>query len=396
MLRLAGFTRGAGHVELAPGPRRADRRASSRSLRNVEAAARLSGVKVYVSVYHPGSRDDAARRPTAQTEFAAVRGRARDARCPTFDDVIVGNEPNLNRFWLPQFDARRHERVGARLPRAARPDLRRAQGGRPDAARLGRRARAARRRPARRHAAATRPRPPLSSRTLGAAYRASGRTLPVMDGFAFHPYPDNSSQCAGLPRTRARRRSGSPTTTSSSRCSREAFDGTAQAGSTLPILYDEFGIESIVPDGKASLYTGTEPATTKPGRRGDAGGGLRPRRCELAFCQPNVAGILLFHSHDERALASWQSGVYYADGDAEGEPSGPCATRSTRARRLDRAAATALALDVRLTNSGSPGQRGVPTASATSASAARSTARGSSSRRDDDGRRRRRVRGHGR
>ena len=27
-----------------------------------------------------------------------------------------------------------------------------------------------------------------------------------------------------------------------------------------------------------------------------------------------IAGILLFHSHDEDALASWQSGVYYADG----------------------------------------------------------------------------------
>ena len=34
----------------------------------------------------------------------------------------------------------------------------------------------------------------------------------------------------------------------------------------------------------------------------------------LAFCQPTVEGILLFHSQDEAAFASWQSGVYYADG----------------------------------------------------------------------------------
>ena len=34
----------------------------------------------------------------------------------------------------------------------------------------------------------------------------------------------------------------------------------------------------------------------------------------LAFCQPTVAGVLLFHSQDETALPSWQSGVYYADG----------------------------------------------------------------------------------
>ena len=26
---------------------------------------------------------------------------------PEIRDVIVGNEPNLNRFWMPQFDAER-------------------------------------------------------------------------------------------------------------------------------------------------------------------------------------------------------------------------------------------------------------------------------------------------
>ena len=40
----------------------------------------------------------------------------------------------------------------------------------------------------------------------------------------------------------------------------------------------------------------------------------------LAFCQPNIAGVLLFHSHDETALLSWQSGVYYADGTVSAGP----------------------------------------------------------------------------
>ena len=35
---------------------------------------------------------------------------------------------------------------------------------------------------------------------------------------------------------------------------------------------------------------------------------------ELAFCQPTVTGIFLFHSVDETDLDRWQSGVYYADG----------------------------------------------------------------------------------
>ena len=34
----------------------------------------------------------------------------------------------------------------------------------------------------------------------------------------------------------------------------------------------------------------------------------------MAFCQPSVATILLFHSNDERALSGWQSGVNYVDG----------------------------------------------------------------------------------
>ena len=68
-----------------------------------------------------------------------------------------------------------------------------------------------------------------------------------------------------------------------------------------------------VPQGKRSLYSGNEPTTTKPvDERTQAAAydlGLR-----LAFCQPTVDGILLFHSQDETALPSWQSGVYYADG----------------------------------------------------------------------------------
>src|SRR5207244_6374642 len=35
--------------------------------------------------------------------------------------------------------------------------------------------------------------PTVFIRDLGAAYRSSGRTKPLMDAFAFHPYEDNSS-----------------------------------------------------------------------------------------------------------------------------------------------------------------------------------------------------------
>jgi hypothetical protein len=132
-----------------------------------------------------------------------------------------------------------------------------------------------------------------------------------MDAFGFHPYGDNSSQAPSF---------AHPNTTTIGLADYgklvallgTAFDGTAQAGSTLPILYDEYGIESVIPAEKAALYTGTEPATTKPVDEATQGS-YYGQALALAFCQPNVEGVLLFHAFDEASLAAWQSGMYYAD-----------------------------------------------------------------------------------
>ncbi len=70
-------------------------------LENVGAAAARNGLLAYVTVMHPGSRTtpltDEARAEFASYAAAIVRG------APSLRRVIVGNEPNLNRFWLPQF-----------------------------------------------------------------------------------------------------------------------------------------------------------------------------------------------------------------------------------------------------------------------------------------------------
>ena len=99
-LRLAGFTAVRVTSNWRPGLT-APTAGELTVLHNIEAAARLSGVKVYVSVYSPGSATtplDAL----AQTQFAQYTAALATA-LPSFDDIIVGNEPNLNRFWLPQF-----------------------------------------------------------------------------------------------------------------------------------------------------------------------------------------------------------------------------------------------------------------------------------------------------
>ena len=294
-----------------------------RILRNVGDAAARNGVRVYVTVMSPGSATtpltDEARADFASYAAAIVRN------APSLEHVIVGNEPNLNRFWLPQFALDGTSAAPASYLsllaqtydalKAVSPDVRvyggavsprgsdRPGGSRPTHSPTG------------------------FIKELGTAYRASGRDRPVMDAFVIHPYADNSSQ----PPTTAH-----PNTTTISIADYEklvallgeAFDGTAQAGSELPIFYGEFGVESDIPSAKASLYTGAEPATTRPVSESTQAA-YYEQALALAFCQPNVGGMLLFLSRDERARAAWQSGIHYVDGT-------PKASKARVTESLDR------------------------------------------------------------
>ena len=154
---------------------------------------------------------------------------------------------------------------------------------------------------------------------LVAAYKATGRALPIMDSFDMHAYEDNSS----LPPSFQHPKTSTIAVADYGKLTAAlaGFDGTAQPGSTLPIVYGEFGVESKIPAGKASLYTGTEPATTKPVDEPTQAAYYHDALA-LAFCQPNVKSFFLFHAFDEPALSAWQSGVYYADGTREDEPAG--------------------------------------------------------------------------
>lgn len=308
LLRLAGLDTVRITAVWSPG-QTAPEAAEAARIKNVADAANLLGIKVIVAVYHATSATTPLTEE-ARAEFAAFAAAvARQNR--SVRDVIVGNEPNLNRFWLPQFDE-----AGASVAPAAYLQLLAATfdalkavspaitvwGGslsprgtdRPFGIRPS-------------HS------PTTFVQGLGAAYRESGRTVRVMDGLAVHPYGDNSSQAPS--------RSAHPNTTSIGLADYaklvsligQAFDGTAQPGWALPILYDEFGVESVIPEAKAQLYTGTEPETTRPVDEATQGAYYR-EAIAMAFCQPNVRGLLLFHSLDETDLGRWQSGVYYADG----------------------------------------------------------------------------------
>ena len=286
----------------APSPTEAN------SLSIVDQAAKLSGLRVYVQVMNAGSRTTPApgKEQADFASFAASIAR----RFPSFRDVIIGNEPNLNRFWLPQFGpkgedvaAQSYEQllaVSYDAIKAVSPSIlvwggALAPRGEDKAA-------------SSRHTHS----PTQFILDMGVTYKGSGRTTPIMDGFAHHPYEDYSALPPAFqhPRTTtiALADYGKLVTVLG-----QAFDGTPQPGSQLPILYDEFGVESQIPVEKARLYTGTEPASTRPVDE-NTQAQYYGQALAIAFCQPNVRGFFFFHTADEQALDRWQSGIYYVDG----------------------------------------------------------------------------------
>ena len=273
------------------------------ALRRAVAAATADGIQPVLAVYQlssstPLSDPDRA----AFAAYAAALARA----LPAVRDVIVGNEPNLNLFWQPQFAgavdaaAPAYERLLAQTYdalKAVDPKLTVIGGalaphGGDDPT-------------------SSRPThsPTVFIRDLAAAYRASGRRTPLMDAFSMHVYGESPR----VPPTLAH-----PRTTSIGIADYRklvhllaAFDGTGQQGSTLPIVYGEYGVETQVPPAKRSLYAGHEvvAAVDEATQARDYEQAIR-----LAACQPTVRMLFLFKVADESQLQGFQSGLYYADG----------------------------------------------------------------------------------
>ncbi len=133
-----------------------------------------------------------------------------------------------------------------------------------------------------------------------------------MDWFAFHPYLEKSS----LPPTFAHPKVTTIALADYGKLVKllgRAFDGTAQRGSTLPILYDEFGVQTRAPADKADLYTNLSASGASDAVDEATQARYYRQALQLAACQPNVVGLLFFHVSDEPDLARWQSGVYYPD-----------------------------------------------------------------------------------
>ena len=279
-----------------------------RVLRNVSAATRRAKLQLAIVVWH-GLGRDTPQTPAKRADFAAFAAALVKA-LPQVRYLIVDNEPNLSTFWKPQFGgggsdlaARAYADLLARsydAVKSARPAvqvlggaLSPRGGDRPGGSRPT-------------HS------PTAFIRDLGAAYRASGRGRPLMDAFAFHPYMEASkdSPSAAHPQNTTITVADYPKLVS---LLAQAFRGTAQQGARLPVYYTEFGVQTAVPAAKRRFYSDLDsPARTDSVSFGTQAAYYR-RALELAYCQPTVRGLFVFHTFDEPGLGGWQSGLYFAD-----------------------------------------------------------------------------------
>jgi hypothetical protein len=268
-------------------------------------AARAEHVEPIVAVYQTSSQTPVS--ASDRADFAAYVAALVRA-LPDVNRVIVGNEPNLNLFWLPQFDGQGGDTAAASFEQLLAATYDAVKASRPSVEVIG---------------GGLAPRGsdnPSSSRPthsptsfildLGAAYRASGRHRPIMDALSIHPYGES----ARVPPTLAHPRSTSIGIADYGKLVDllgRAFDGTAQRGRDLPIVYGEYGVETTIPPAKAHLYTGHEvvPTVDEQTQADDYVTAIG-----LAACQPTVELLLLFHLEDESRLEGLQSGVRYPDG----------------------------------------------------------------------------------
>jgi hypothetical protein len=292
---------------------------------NIQAAvdcAKLNNLRPILAVYpqHPAAIGSST---TAQAQFATFVSLVGQA-FPGVQDIIVGNEPNVNRFWQPQYRggkdaaATDYEHTLAQAYDALKTV-------RPDAIVWG---------PAissrgNDHANATSNpshSPVWFIKYLGDAYRASGRTKPIFDEFDMHPYPPVQDS-APFSKPFQWPQAGAANLDRIKQALWDAFNGTGQpvpaeqatgqnarpaaAGTGLPINLDEVGEQTIVTGHEAAYTDAPENVVPITEQQQSAS---HVQLAEIAACDPDVKALLYFPLIDDTSLSGgFQSGNLFAD-----------------------------------------------------------------------------------
>jgi hypothetical protein len=274
--------------------------------------ATLRGVRVVFSVTPSKAR--------ALTDNPAAVGQYADyvallARTyPTVKDFIVGNEPNQPRFFQPQFNSAGQNVSAANYYallagaydalKAVDPAIR--------VIGLGLSPRGNDEPDAPNNVSTS---PVRFLHGLGKAYRKAGRTRPIMDEVAFHPYPDHDRD--DLMKGYRWPNAGVPNLDRLKQAFWDAFNRTGQPtfaegkrGGGMTFRLDELGWQvgvnqALVP------YVGTENVQTTDEA---AQARIYGQAIRYLACDASVRSILFFLLRDEADLDRWQAGLVRLDG----------------------------------------------------------------------------------
>jgi hypothetical protein len=280
--------------------------------------AQAAGVRILLSLYSlKGSVHD----PNAFCTW--VQLVAQTVSQWGIHDYIVWNEPNTRLYWSPQKDASGRDVAAPQYEAllAKCYDVLHATDPAANVIAMGLSPRAS---------TNTSNEPLVFLRDVGKAYRASGRTTPIMDELSVHPYPNPSRPIdgpeVGYPNPD---RFGVPNLSRVKQAVYDAFNGTGQPTTLngLTFVIDEIGWQTST-IGKPQ-YVNAENVRVLSEQQQAAD--VQALATNYFACDPTVVGVQLFLLIDEKYRngrdetgkymgGGWQSGLLTAGGEGVSQP----------------------------------------------------------------------------
>jgi len=269
--------------------------------------AQFAGLRVTLAVYPypPHQIEDGTARPAVFAAWLTLLAN----RYPTVKQYVVMNEPNQPAFLRPQFDARGLNVSAARAGRflAAGYDALKAVDPQIKVIGLGLSPRGNDRPTAVSNVSTS---PVRFLEALGAWYRQSGRTKPLMDGLSFHPYPYKATDA---PERRYRwPNAGFADLGRIKQAVWDAFRGTRQPTSAngLKLYLDEVGWQ--VDTSGLLGYTGVENVDVTDAKTQAR---VYSRLIHMAACDGQIAELNIFGFYDDKPRGSgFQAALNEVDG----------------------------------------------------------------------------------
>lgn len=280
--------------------------------------AQAAGVRILLSLY---SKKGSVHDPVAFCTWA--QQVATTVSQWGIHDYIVWNEPNTRLYWSPQVDSHGHDIAAGQYEAllATCYDAIHAADPLANVIGMGLSPRASTNQSNE---------PLVFLRDVGAAYRKSGRTKPIMDELSIHPYPSPSSPTDGPSVSYANpNRFGVPDLARVKQAVWDAFHGTGQPTTLngLTFVIDEIGWQTDTSRYPQYVHPENVPVVSEATQAAY----LRQLATKYFACDPTVVGVQLFLLVDEKYRngrdennnyvgGGWQSGLLTAGGQGVSQP----------------------------------------------------------------------------